>query len=73
MTEATEEITVPRAIYTELEARADFTKFDDVDGYATYVFEELLHYLGEPDEDGDIANQEQLKERLQSLGYIQDD
>lgn len=73
MTETTEQITVPKSIYTELEARAEHTHFDDVDQYATYVFEELVHYLDEPDEESDIADQEQLKERLESLGYIQDD
>lgn len=73
MTKDKEQITVPEAIYSELEGRVNLTQFDDVDAYATYVFEELLSYLGEPDGDTDIANQDELKDRLEALGYIQDD
>lgn len=72
MTEPREQIAVSRTQYTELEARVEGTQFDDVDAYATYVFEELLHYLGDPDTEG-ISDQEQLTERLESLGYLQDD
>lgn len=72
MTEAKEQITVDKSVYTKLEGRVELTQFDNVDEYANYVFEELLHYLGEPDDDPGIVDQEQLKDRLQSLGYIQE-
>lgn len=65
-----EQIIVPKSIYAELEKQVDYTQFENVDEYATYVFEELIHYFGEPDTDANIADQEELRERLESLGYI---
>jgi hypothetical protein len=70
MSETAKQITVPKSIYVELEAELKHTQFDDIDEYATYVFEELLHYLGESEFEADIADQDQLKDRLESLGYI---
>lgn len=73
MGEATAQITIPERIYSELEAEVNTTQFDNVDEYTTYVFEELIHYFDDAETDANIADQDQLKERLESLGYIQDD
>jgi hypothetical protein len=73
MSEAYEQISIPKSIYAELIEEVEISDFDNVDEYATYVFEELTYYLDGSDTDVDIADQDQLKERLESLGYIEDD
>jgi hypothetical protein len=67
------QITISKSIYDQLETEINNTQFENVDEYASYVFEELIYYLDETDTDIDLADQDQLKERLESLGYIQDD
>lgn len=73
MNDESEQVVVPKVVYTELEKHIDHTQFENVDEYATYVFEELIHYFDESNTDANISDQEELKERLESLGYIQND
>lgn len=62
-------ITVSASVADEIERRLGQTDFDKVGEYATFVLEEILASLDKEDGESEVSEAE-VKERLQSLGYI---
>lgn len=65
-------IELPGDLVERIEARVPHTEFDDADAYVGHVVEEvLLHVQREHDlGDDDAVDEQQVQERLKSLGYL---
>lgn len=55
-----------------IEARLPQTEWDDPDTYAAFVLEEVLSQVEDADTGGDMkaVDEDQVKDRLESLGYL---
>ena len=63
-------VSLPKSIVEKIEKRLKQTGFDSVSSYISYVLEEVL---SEDDEDEEVfskEDEERVKERLKSLGYL---
>lgn len=63
-------VSIPAALFERIEEKIEGTDFASVSGYVKYVLEEILSE-GEEDESFSKEDQEQIKERLRALGYIE--
>lgn len=72
MTEATQPIDLPERIVERVEARLPRTEWDTTAEYITYVLEEVLYHVEQETEDDDFepVDEEEVKDRLRSLGYL---
>ena len=62
-------ISIPTSLYKKIEERIKDTGFASVSSYVTYVLREVLS----EDEEEDVfteEDEEKVKERLRSLGYL---
>ncbi len=62
-------ISIPTSLYKKIEGRIKDTGFKSVSSYVTYVLREVLS----EDEEEDVfteEDEEKVKERLRSLGYL---
>lgn len=73
----TDQTTTPIELSTDLvqriEARLPQTKWDDPDAYVTFVLEEVLSQVegeGGTDSAVDSVDEDEVRERLSSLGYL---
>ena len=65
------EITVPHGLHARVEARLPRTEFESVDEYVVHVLEETLTSVeAATDDDAPQVDEEQVKNRLESLGYL---
>ncbi len=62
-------ISIPTSLYKKIEGRIKDTGFTSVSSYVTYVLREVLSE-DEEDEDFTEEDEEKVKERLRSLGYL---
>jgi hypothetical protein len=71
-TEDSQPIDLPDRIVERVEARLPRTEFDDVAEYVTFVMEEVLYRVEKETEDDDFeaVDEEEVKDRLKSLGYL---
>ena len=73
MSEQGEQATVeiPADVRSQIADRVEHTEFADVNAYVTHVLEEVLHQASEDNDlSGETVDEEQVEERLKSLGYL---
>lgn len=72
MQENTEAVNLPERIVERVEARLPRTEWDTPAEYITYVLEEVLYQVEKETEGDDFEpiDEEEVKERLRSLGYL---
>jgi Arc/MetJ-type ribon-helix-helix transcriptional regulator len=63
-------VSIPAALFERIEERIKGTDFTSVSGYVKYVLEEILSE-GEEKKSFAKEDEEQIKERLRALGYIE--
>jgi len=68
----TETVELPSRIVERVEQRLPRTEFDDSAAYITYVMEEVLYRVEQETEDDDFeaVDEDEVKDRLKSLGYL---
>lgn len=72
MTEDTKAVELPARIVERVEGRLPRTEWDSPEEYITYVMEEVLYRVEQETEDDDFeeVDEEEVKDRLKSLGYL---
>jgi hypothetical protein len=70
--EETTSIDLPERIVSRVEDRLPRTQFDTPTEYMTYVMEEVLYHVEKETEDDDFepVDEDEVKDRLKSLGYL---
>jgi hypothetical protein len=70
--EETRSVELPDRIVSRVEDRLPRTEFDTPAEYMTYVMEEVLYRVEKETEDDDFepVDEEEVKDRLKSLGYL---
>lgn len=73
--ETTRTVSLPEPIAAEVERRVAETQFDTIDEYVAFALELLLRELEHQDDDDldvhvDVANTDEVRNRLDSLGYL---
>jgi len=68
----TEAVELPTRIVERVEQRLPRTEFDSSAEYITYVMEEVLYRVEQETEDDDFeeVDEDEVKDRLKSLGYL---
>ena len=71
-TEQTQAVELPTRIVERVEGRLPRTEFDSSSEYITYVMEEVLYRVEQETEDDDFeeVDEDEVKDRLKSLGYL---
>lgn len=72
MPEHTQPIALPERVVERVEARLPRTEWDTAGEYIAYVLEEVLYQVERETEDDDFepVDEEEVKDRLRSLGYL---
>ncbi|MFA1610804.1 hypothetical protein [Halobellus rubicundus] len=73
MTESqtTSAVEVPTEVLEQLEHRVTQTEFEDTSAYVTHLLEEVLFQLEQSAEsEVESVDEQQVQERLKSLGYL---
>lgn len=70
--ENTQSLELPKRIVERVEKRIPRTEWDTPEEYITFVLEEVLYRVEQEtdDEDFEPVDEEEVKERLKSLGYL---
>lgn len=70
--ERTREIELPTRIVSRVEDRLPRTEWDSPEQYVAYVLEEVLYRVEQEtdDEDYESVDEDEVKDRLKSLGYL---
>lgn len=68
--ETTLSITITNDIAERLESRAEKTEFKSVEEYLEFIVEELDYHLRDSQSSDVTSDDEEVKDRLQSLGYL---
>jgi hypothetical protein len=65
-------VELPADLIDRIETRVAHTEFDDTAAYVTHILEDVLYELDQDVEhaDADTVNEQQVQERLKSLGYL---
>ena len=68
----TRTVELPRRIVDRIEERLPRTEWDEPEEYITYVMEEVLYRVEKEtaDDDFEPVDEEEVKSRLKSLGYL---
>ena len=74
MSDSTQSVDLPDRIVERVEARLPRTEWDTPEEYITYVMEEVLYRVEKETEDDDFEpiDEEEVEDRLRSLGYLGD-
>lgn len=59
-------------LVADIEERVRVTDFSSTGEYVEYVLEEVLHHEGPVERAADVADESEVQERLESLGYLKD-
>lgn len=72
MQEESRSVELPARIVSRVEDRLPRTEWDDPAEYITYVMEEVLYRVEKEtgDDDFEPVDEEEVKDRLKSLGYL---
>jgi len=72
--EANRTLTISEETFTRIEKRLGHTEFSSVDEYVEYVLDELTLYADDEfnASDTEDIDEGEVKERLQSLGYLRE-
>jgi hypothetical protein len=67
-------ITISEETFNRLDDRLGHTEFDSVEEYVQHVLDELTLYVDDQfdSEDTEEIEEEEVKERLRSLGYLRE-
>jgi Arc/MetJ-type ribon-helix-helix transcriptional regulator len=67
-----ESVELPTEVVERIETRVDHTEFEAAGAYITHVLEEVLYELEQDTDrsDADAVDEQQVEERLKSLGYL---
>ena len=67
-----ESIELPSELLERIEQRVAYTEFDSMEEYVAYAMEEVLHHVETVSENREMetVNEEEVQERLKSLGYL---
>lgn len=70
--ETTRSVALPERVVERVERRLPRTEWDDSAAYITYVLEEVLYRIEADTEDDDFesVDEDEVKDRLKSLGYL---
>lgn len=70
--ENTQSLELPKRIVERVENRIPRTEWDTPEEYITFVLEEVLYRVEQEtdDEEFEPVDEEEVKERLKSLGYL---
>lgn len=70
--ESTRQVELPSRIISRVEDRLPRTEWDHPEEYITYVMEEVLYRVEQETEETDYesVDEEEVKDRLKSLGYL---
>ncbi len=62
---------MPDDVYRGIEERVKVTEFNSVEEYVTYVLKQVLEQVNKEEEQAySKEDEEKVKERLRSLGYL---
>lgn len=72
MHEETRTVELPERIVSRVEDRLTRTEWDAPEEYITYVLEEVMYRVEQETKDDDFepVDEEEVKNRLRSLGYL---
>lgn len=65
------EVQLPERVVEGVEGRLPYTEFETVDDYVTFVVEEVLYAVTEADDDPEPVDEDEVRSRLESLGYLE--
>lgn len=73
--EQTQQLDLPTRIVERVEDRLPRTEFDSAEEYVTFVMEEVLYRVEQETEDDDFeeVDEDEVKDRLKSLGYLNEE
>lgn len=65
-------VEIPTRIIERVEDRLPRTEWDDPTKYITFVMEEVLYHVEQETEDDDFddVDEDEVRDRLESLGYL---
>lgn len=68
----TQSLELPNRIVERVENRLPRTEWETPEEYITFVLEEVLYHVEQETEDDDFesVDEEEVKDRLKSLGYL---
>lgn len=68
----TRPVDLPRNVASRVEARLEYSEFDSVDEYVTFVVREVLAHVEDATdaESVDVVDKEEVDARLEALGYL---
>lgn len=69
--EPTRSVDLPERVVERVEARLPYTEFDSVAAYVTFAMEEVLYAVEEREDDAEPVDEEAVRSRLESLGYLE--
>jgi Arc/MetJ-type ribon-helix-helix transcriptional regulator len=67
---SSQSVILPEQLYCRIENRVPRSGFESPDDYVAFVLREVLHAVETSDGD-DGVDEQQVKDRLESLGYIE--
>lgn len=67
----TRTVALPVPVLERVEDRLPYTEFDSVGEYITFAMEEVLYAVEEADEPVEPVDEEAVRRRLESLGYLE--
>lgn len=69
--QVTGSVEIPTEVLERIERRAAQTEFEDISAYVTHLLEEVLYQLEHTaNTDIESVDEQQVQERLKSLGYL---
>jgi len=63
-------VLIPASLYKKIEERVNVTEFNSVEEYVTFVLEEVLKDEQEEEKTFTKEEEEEVKNRLRALGYL---
>jgi len=65
-------VNLPKELVNRIEKRVGHTDFESAADYISYVLEEVLYQVEDENElpESESVDEQQVKERLKSLGYL---
>lgn len=69
--DAQKSVSLSADVYDAIERRATHAQFDSADEYAEFVLDAVLAELDSLDDTAASVDEEELQNRLQSLGYLE--
>lgn len=68
----TEPVEIPADLLARIEERVSYTEFDSASEYIEYTMKEVLYHVEQEtaDEDFEEVDEQEVRDRLRSLGYL---